>query len=220
MITWLIELAKDLNLWVRERIPFAIKAEAVLLTLAGLSLADVSNYLSWKNQPVARQNVGVWTRQFQEAKDWIDPVPKKKRKYVAVDETKIKINGEIAFIWGAIDVKTSEILALEVSWQRSGANALWFLKDVLDKCSSKKEVQILTDGAGWYPWACRILHITHKKVVGGKRNKIERWWRTFKEWAITFYKNFITRSKYPVKYVAARIKLWAGLWYNVITRPP
>jgi transposase-like protein len=153
LITRLVELAKDLNLWVRERISFATKAEAVLLVLAGLSLADVSTYLSWKGQPVARQNIGVWTRQFQKARDWVDTVPKKKRRWIAVDETKtkIKINGREAFVRGAIDVKTKEIIALEVSWQRSGANALWFLKDVLKKCKRRRDVQILTDGANWYP---------------------------------------------------------------------
>lgn len=216
MIQWLVELAKDLNLWVRERIPYALKAEAVLLVLAGMSLADAARHLSMKGHRVARKNVGEWVKDFQVVQNWIATTPKKKRRTVALDETKIKINGEEAFIWGAIDVETKEILALEVSWLRNGANSKWFLEDIMKKCKYYRQTLFITDGAGWYPWACRLLRLRHKVVHGGKRNKIERWWRTFKEWARTFYKNFIVRKGIILDKVKSRISLWAGLWYNNI----
>lgn len=205
---------------VRERVSFELKAEAVLLVLAGLSLASAARHLEWRGRRVARQKIGEWVQQFQIVRDWIDAVPKKERKIIAVDETKIKINGKEAFIWSSIDVKTDEILAIDVSWQRAGATAFWFLKQVKNKCSNPKEVVIITDGAGWYPWACKILKLKHKKVIGGKRNKIERWFRTFKGWAKIFYKNFLAYGNNKVEYVRNRIKLWAGLWYNLILIQP
>jgi transposase-like protein len=42
------------------------------------------------------------------------------RKKIAIDEVKTKINGKWAFLWTAIDVKTSEIITLDVSWLRNG----------------------------------------------------------------------------------------------------
>jgi putative transposase len=194
-----------------------LKAEAIVLVLVGFSLADAASYLKWKGFPVRRQNVGVWVRQFQEVKDWIEEVPTVKREIVAVDETKIKVNGKEAFFWCAIDVKTREILAVEVSWQRSGLNAIWFLKEVRNKCSNK-DVLIITDGAGWYPWACRHLKLKHERVKGGLRNKIERWFRSFKDWARGFHKNFISRTEELLGKVRQRIKMWAGLWFNILRK--
>jgi transposase-like protein len=162
----------------------------------------------------AKDKIGEWVQQFQVVQDWIATTPKKKRKIVALDETKIKVNGDEAFIWGAIDVENKEILALEVSWLRNGAHAIWFLQDTMKRCTYYRKTLFITDGAGWYPWACRILRLRHKIVHGGKRNKIERWWRTFKEWARRFYKNFIVRQGILLEKVKQRISLWAGLWYN------
>lgn len=210
-------LAENLNLWKRQRIPFELKAEAVGLVLVGFSLADAASYLKWKGHPVKRQNVGVWVRQFQEARNWIDDVPVRRRNIVAVDETKIKVNGKEAFFWSAIDVKTNEILGIEISWQRAGLNAIWFLKTVKEKCSNKN-VLMITDGAGWYPWACRHLGLRHRRVKGGLRNKIERWFRTFKDWARGFHKDFISRADSVLVGVRKRIGLWAGLWFNVLRR--
>ena len=64
MIDWLIMSAKDLNLWVRERVPFTLKAEAVLLVLYGLSLAQAVRHLGMKGFPVARQKVGKRVQEF------------------------------------------------------------------------------------------------------------------------------------------------------------
>jgi transposase-like protein len=46
---------------------------------------------------------------------------------VAVDETKIKADGEWCYVWAAIDVDTRELLAVWVSWQRNILNAEAFL---------------------------------------------------------------------------------------------
>ncbi len=210
----LIKTAKDLNLWVRERKPFVAKAQACLLILAGSSLAEVKQFLSWQGIKVSRQAISQWVKGWQTVRDWVNTVPKKRRSIVAIDETKIKINGKQAFFWAAIDVKTRELIAIEISWQRNGAVAKWFIQDILKRCKNKPK--IITDGAGWYPWACRQLRICHEKVNGGLRNYIERFYRTFKDWAKNFYKNFIVRSKDLIIIVKERISLWCGMFYNWI----
>ncbi|MBS7635259.1 DDE-type integrase/transposase/recombinase, partial [Candidatus Bathyarchaeota archaeon] len=47
---------------------------------------------------------------------------------VAVDETKIKANGEWRYVWAAIDVDTRELLAIWVSWQRNIHHAEAFMR--------------------------------------------------------------------------------------------
>ena len=114
----------------------------------------------------------------------------------------------------AIKVKTRELVAIEISWQRNRAIAKWFIQYILKRCKNKPK--IITDGAGWYPWACKQLRLSHEKVSGGLRNYIERFYRTFKDWAKKFYKNFIVRSKDLLTIVKERISLWCGMFYNWI----
>ncbi|MGF3522784.1 MAG: DDE-type integrase/transposase/recombinase [Candidatus Bathyarchaeia archaeon] len=66
-------------------------------------------------------------------------LPKLERKYrkcVAVDETKLKLNGRQLFVWAAVDVKTKEVLACRISWQRNIMQAEAFLRRVLEVCSN------------------------------------------------------------------------------------
>jgi hypothetical protein len=37
----IVKTAKDLNLWVRERIPFVVKAQSCLFVLGGSPLAEI-----------------------------------------------------------------------------------------------------------------------------------------------------------------------------------
>ena len=42
-------------------------------------------------------------------------VPRRERKLIAVDETELKVNGRIVYVWAAIDVDTGELLAMEAT---------------------------------------------------------------------------------------------------------
>ncbi len=48
---------------------------------------------------------------------------------IAVDETKIKADGEWCYVWAAIDVATRGLLAVWVSRQRNILHAEAFLKE-------------------------------------------------------------------------------------------
>jgi len=56
---------------------------------------------------------------------------------VAVDETKLKLNGEQLYAWVAVDVKRREVLAYRVSWTRNIMHAEAFRRRVLGSCSNK-----------------------------------------------------------------------------------
>jgi transposase-like protein len=56
---------------------------------------------------------------------------KRARRLVAVDETVLKVNGQICYLWAAIDVDTNEIneiLALYASRGRGIPSAIEFLR--------------------------------------------------------------------------------------------
>jgi transposase-like protein len=75
----------------------------------------------------------LWFRRLKEA---LPKLERKYRKCVAVDETKLKLNGRQLFVWAAVDVKTKEVLACRISWQRNIMQAEAFLRRVLEVCSN------------------------------------------------------------------------------------
>jgi len=210
----LVNLCTSLNIFVRERtISIKEKIDHCLYIFAGTPQGSIVKVLKAKGINLTKQAVSKWMIKWQEVLDWINTTPKKSRSIIAIDETKIKINGKQAFLWAAIDVENRELLGIEVSWLRNGAHAKWFIEDVLKKCKNKKKVKIITDGAGWYPWACKLIHVKHEEVHGGLRNYIERFYKTFKAWARVFNKNFICK-KDELDTVKRKAGLWIGLWYN------
>jgi putative transposase len=117
----------------------------------------------------------------------VSRVPKRERKLVAIDETKLKIKGRQVFVWAAIDADTRELLAVYASYYRSSINTIVFLKKVLDTCVGTPVV--LVDGGPWYPWALDRMGIRWLHITFGYRNVIERFFRTMKERTRHFYNN-------------------------------
>lgn len=84
--------------------------------------------------PASHVAVYYWVRKL---KGLIPACKPKVRRAVAVDETKLKVNGHHLFIWAAIDVDSREVLAVDASWQRSIMNAEHILKKALRSCLNK-----------------------------------------------------------------------------------
>jgi transposase-like protein len=116
---------------------------------------------------------------------------KKHRRIVAMDETKLKVNGAQLFVWSAIDTDTKELLAVYASYQRSSINAMVFVKMVLETCTNKPVV--LVDGGPWYPWALERYGLKWLHITFGERNSIERYFRTLKERTKRFCNNINSR---------------------------
>ena len=89
---------------------------------------------------------------------------------VAVDETVLKVKGQICYLWVAID--TNEVLAVSASRGRVIPSAIKFLRKVLDSCEGQPV--IVVDRGPWYRWALDRLGITYFHETFGKRNRIER----------------------------------------------
>lgn len=146
----------------------------------------------------------------------------KVRRAIAVDETKLKVNGQHLFIWAAIDVDSREILAVDASWQRSAMNAEHVLKKALTLCLNKP--LILVDKGPWYLDALQSLQLEWMHITRGLRNRVERWFRTLKERTRRFYNNFPSRKR-GIKCVKVFLETFT-YWYNnlrthqTLKRPP
>jgi transposase-like protein len=86
----------------------------------------------------------------------------------------MKINGTTIFIWGAVDLDDEKVVAVCVSFGRSGLEAKSFLKKVKRACMGELP-RIFIDGGTWYPWALRVVGFVKYTVVSfGPRSAIER----------------------------------------------
>ncbi|EHJ59516.1 transposase [Novosphingobium pentaromativorans US6-1] len=80
-----------------------------------------------------------------------------------VDEMYVKINGEMCYLWRAVDHE-GEILESYVTKSRDKAAALTFLKKALKRHG--KAEKIVTDGLRSYPAAMRELGNLQRREMG------------------------------------------------------
>jgi putative transposase len=157
------------------------KIYSVILFTAGLSLRDLSERLCLTG--ASRESVRIWVHRFSS----LFRPSRRVRRLVAVDETVLKVKGQICYLWAAIDVDTNEILALYASRGRGIPSAIEFLRKVLDSCEGKPV--IVVDRGPWYRWALDRLGITYFHETFGNRNRIERLFREMKDRTKRFHNN-------------------------------
>jgi transposase-like protein len=157
------------------------KIYSVILFTAGLSLRDLSERLCLTG--ASRESVRIWVHRFSS----LFRPSRRVRRLVAVDETVLKVKGQICYLWAAIDVDTNEILALYASRGRGIPGAIEFLRKVLDSCEGKPV--IVVDRGPWYRWALDRLGITYFHETFGNRNRIERLFREMKDRTKRFHNN-------------------------------
>jgi len=140
---------------------------SLYLYFPGLSYRITSKALA---QFVKRSHVAVWK--------WIQRYkPKKiarKRKRISefmIDEALIKIGSAYIWIWVAIELKSREILALDISKERNMLIAERFISSLV-QIHGKHPVS--TDGGTWYPQACRFLNVNHHIHSSLEKSLIER----------------------------------------------
>jgi len=192
-----------------NRKPLKVKVLSTVLYYSGLSYRVVARGL----RGLARFSYGsvrLWFRRLREAL----PKPKRmRRRVVAVDETKLKLNGEQLYVWAAVDVKTREVLACRVSWTRNIMGAEAFLRKVLDACTNKP--LILVDKGPWYPEALITLGLKWRHVTFSLRNRIERWFGILKARTKHFYNNFPNNS--TIQSIKTFMETFIA-WYNALLK--
>ena len=204
----------NLGIFQRHKKPLAAKVECFLLYLAGLSYNLVAQHLSSKYGYVSKFSAYDWMQKMKQVRDYLWSPIKCLRRCVAVDETKLKVNGKIFYVWSAIDADTKEILHIDVTWTRNIAVAKWFLQDVMNSCT--KQTLFITDKGAWYKQAFKSLKLKHEFVSGHDRGYIERFFRTLKERTRRFFNNFTRRKGNVLRHIAEFCQLWALVYYNLL----
>jgi transposase-like protein len=124
----LLKAVQDAHVFKRNKRPIESKVVACLLYLSGLSYRA----MTYQTEMIDASHASV-CRWVHAMRGIVPPrVPRRERKVVAIDETKLKINGRQVYVWAAIDVDTKELLAVYASYYRSNINTMIFLRRVLE----------------------------------------------------------------------------------------
>jgi len=86
------------------------KILAALLYFFGLSLRKTSNYLSLFEE-ISHESVRIYYHRLKK----VLKKPRKKERRLSIDETKLKLEKKLIFVWTAVDVDTKECLAIWAS---------------------------------------------------------------------------------------------------------
>ncbi len=129
----LIERAKRSKVFKRNKKSLEVKILSVLLYFFGLSLRKVSLFMSLFEE-ISHESV----RKYYHRIKYILKEPRKKeRRFIAVDETIIRVGDRKVFVWAAIDVETKECLGIWVSMARHQFLVSEFIRMVLRYCKNK-----------------------------------------------------------------------------------
>ncbi|QOS13639.1 IS6 family transposase [Haloferax sp. Atlit-6N] len=174
-----------LECWQRERTAKPVRAFAVRLHAAGLSLREKEAILRLLGVERSFQAVFQWVHRLS---DSVSDPPKATPRRVAVGETAVKINGEWSWLYAAIDLDTKVILDV-VLFKRHGTNpAAAFLHGVCEThdCS---ETVFLADSFGYRTAFSRFR--LNGRVDHTDRNLIEKWFQTFKVRVDRFHNSWV-----------------------------
>jgi transposase-like protein len=184
MFTHFSELLEAHNVFVRERKPNWLRALGIALVYLGLSCRKAAEVLRFSDD-ASYEAVREW---YHKAKALLRAPPKRCRKTIAIDETKIKVTGTWYFLWAVVDTENGDLLGVELTLTRDGRDAYRFIKRALQACTNTPTV--LVDGGPWYFWALSRMGVPWERVTFGKRNAVEQWFSVFKQRVKRFYRRW------------------------------
>ena len=212
VVKLLSDKINKLKIFKRNKKSLEIKVITALKYISGLSYRAISNFFRNIGIKVSKSSAQEWVSKIEENLGKIIHGERKERGIVAIDETKLKLNGKVIFVYSAIDIKTKEIIAIRAFSGRSYIETLVFLREILSKCKNKP--LILVDRAPWYSCVLERIGLKYQQVSKGPRNYIERWFRTLKERTKRFYNNFRSREL-NLKNVNKFLRFFV-FWYNYL----
>jgi transposase-like protein len=179
-----------------------------------LSLRDVEDRLG-EEQSVARSREAVreWVQRTNRAtrRYFAAPLPRRVQRII-VDESEVRVGGEWMWLWAALEPTRRVILEVHVSPVRNGLVARSFMGKLMEKYG--RHAVFLTDGGKWYPWAARSLGARWRRMRGGVRSYIERWFRTVKDRMHVFNSAF-PATAHGLTPALTFIRFYA-LYYNAV----
>ena len=134
-----------------------------------LSLLNVEDLLAERGIDICHESVRLWWNRFgplfaaDVQRQWVSRMRGFRQWKWHIDEVYVKINGELHYLWRAVD-QEGEILESYVTKTRDKKAALRFMKKALKRHGSPYEVT--TDGLTSYNAAMRELGNTGRQEVG------------------------------------------------------
>ena len=183
ILSHLEELLEVKNIFERKRKKYKTKALSILLYHFGLSLRKTSLIVT-SFEDISYEAIRKWYHRSKH----LFYVESKHRNVIAIDETKVKINGKLYILWAAIDIENWEILGVWITKGRASIEAYSFIKHVLKKCNNIPK--ILVDGGPWYRPALQRLGLDYEHVTFDLKNPIEQWFGFFKHRIKRFNRNW------------------------------
>jgi len=162
---------------------------AVYMYFQGLSLRAVSACLE---DLCPRSHVSVWK--------WIQRFSCLNQLFTVgsvqrflVDETWVKVGSQDAWLWLAFEPAGRFFLGFYLSRTRSILTAELFLQSLIDRYGRHP---VYSDGANWYPDACRSLGLQHYVYDGSSGNLMERFVQYVKDRTESFDDYFPCRKEH------------------------
>jgi transposase-like protein len=159
------------------------------LYYTGSSLTDIANHLSQTyNNPVSRSSIYDWLIKYSEkAVKYFEPYHPKISDVWIADETAIKFEGKLHWIWDVIDRDTRFLLASYLSPNRGTKEARILMELALEK-AGKIPHKVITDSLRAYLDGIELVFGADTKHIQSSpfsetdsTNRIERMQGTIKE---------------------------------------
>jgi putative transposase len=195
----------------RERTPLPFILYALYLYYSGLSLRCVSKALEHVMKR-SHNAIWLWIQRFSQLTEYFQ-VGRVDR--IAIDESWFQVGGQEAWLWIAIEPHRRKVLGVYVSRHRN----ILVAELILSKLKAKYgEKPVYSDGASWYPDACRSLGLRHEVYGDDLKAYVERIIQSFKDRIESFDDYFPCRKlRCPLNHVKAWMSLYA-FYYNFIWR--
>jgi len=176
--------AIELGFVEREATPkFAMKL-GIQMHLAGLSLSNTVAILESLGVERVRSTVHNWVHKADlQPDDDIAP------NQVAVDETVIRLNDDLYWLYMAVDPDTNDVLHTKLQPTRNHYTAKDFMLELIEK-HDLDESLFLVDGLPSLHDACRYHSLRFQVTKHGNRNSVERVFREVKRRTNAFSNSF------------------------------
>jgi putative transposase len=149
--------------------PEVIRLAVMLYVRFPPSLRNVEDLLHERGSDVSHETVRYWWHRFGPM--FAAEIRRRRREAMRafpqwrwhVDEMFVKINGELHYLWRAVDHE-GEVLEAYVSRTRNRKAALKFLRKAMRRYG--RPVEIVTDRCSWYGAALRDIGATARQLTG------------------------------------------------------
>jgi len=197
--------------FIRERTPVAVVLYGLYLYFSGLSLRGVSKALE-HIFPRSHTAVWLWIQRFGCLASYFK-VGRVDR--IAIDETWLKVGCDVMWLWLAVEPYRRKILGFYLSRTRNILVAELFLARLKKRYGAKP---VYTDGANWYPDACRSLGLSHEVYGDELRSLMERLIQTVKDRTECFDDYFPCRKEHcRLDHIKAWLNIYS-VYYNLVRR--